>query len=63
MQTAHIETLGLGDPLPDMPLFIAPGAHVLIPLEAAYMNAWEDTPAAVRRQVVGTAPQSMNLPG
>jgi hypothetical protein len=50
---AHIETIGLGDPLPDMPLFIAPGAHVLVPLEETYMNAWEDTPAAVRRQVVG----------
>jgi len=53
VQDAHIETIGLGDPLPDMPLFIAPGAHVLVPLEETYMNAWEDTPAAVRRQVVG----------
>jgi hypothetical protein len=55
VQSAHIETLGLGDPLPDMPLFIAPGAHVLVPLEEVYMNAWEDTPAAVRRQVIGPA--------
>jgi len=54
VQNAHIETIGLGDPLPDMPLFIAPGAHVLVPLEESYMNAWEDTPTAVRRQVVGT---------
>ena len=53
VQDAHIETIGLGDPLPDMPLFIAPGAHVLVPLEETYMNAWEGTPAAVRRQVVG----------
>ena len=53
IQDAHIETIGLGDPLPDMPLFIAPGAHVLVPLEETYMNAWEGTPAAVRRQVVG----------
>jgi hypothetical protein len=52
-QIAHIETIGLGEPLPDMPLFIAPGAHVLVPLEESYMSAWEDTPAAVRRQVAG----------
>jgi len=52
-QIAHIETIGLGDPLPEMPLFIAPGAHVLVPLEESYMSAWEDTPAAVRRQVAG----------
>jgi hypothetical protein len=52
VQTAHIETLGLGNPLPDMPLFIAPGAHVLVPLEESYMNTWADTPAAVRRQVL-----------
>ncbi|MCI0681069.1 MAG: DUF4058 family protein [Gemmataceae bacterium] len=56
VQIAHIETLGLGDPLPDMPLFIAAGAHVVAPLEDTYMSAWEDTPAAVRRQVVGLAP-------
>jgi hypothetical protein len=54
-QSAHIETIGLGDHLPDMPLFIAPGAHVLVPLEETYMSAWEDTPIAVRRQIVGPA--------
>ena len=53
VQNAHIETIGLGELLPDMPLFIAPGAHVLVPLDETYMNAWEGTPAAVRRQVVG----------
>lgn len=51
-QTAHIETLGLGDKLPDMPLFIATGAHILVPLEESYMQAWEGTPQSVRRQVI-----------
>ncbi len=58
IQTAYIETLGLGDCLPDMPLFIAPGAHVLVPLEDAYMSAWDDTPPAIRRQVVGSVAAS-----
>ncbi len=59
VQTAHIETVGLGDTLPDMPLFIAPGAHVLVPLEETYLRAWDDTPAVVRRQIVEPAPQTM----
>jgi len=49
--TAFIETVGVGDILPDMPLFIAPGAHVMVPLESTYMAAWQDTPGAVRRLV------------
>ncbi len=50
--SAFIETVGVGDPLPDMQLFIAPGAHILVPLEAAYMAAWDDTPPAVQRLVL-----------
>lgn len=52
--SAFIETIGAGDPLPEMPLFIAPGAHVLVPLEDSYMSAWEDTPHAIRRLVDGS---------
>jgi hypothetical protein len=51
--SAFIETVGVGDPLPDMPLFIAPGAHVLVPLESSYMAAWDDTPEAIQRLVAG----------
>lgn len=54
VQTAHIETLGRGSTLPDMPLFLEPGEHVLIALEQTYMAAWEDTPLAVRRRVLGS---------
>ena len=50
---SHIETVGVGDTLPEMPLFIAPGAHVLVPLEGPYMAAWQDTPEAMQRLVVG----------
>jgi hypothetical protein len=51
VNTAYIETLAVGDPLPTMPLFIAPSAHILVPLEDAYMQAWTDTPKSVRRLV------------
>ncbi len=49
--TAFIETLAVGEPLPAMPLFIAPGAHVLVPLEETYTQAWTDTPKSLRRLV------------
>jgi hypothetical protein len=39
VQNAHIGTIGLGELLPDMPVFIAPGVHVLVPVEETYMNA------------------------
>ena len=51
VNTAFIETLAVGEALPAMPLFIAPGTHVLVPLEETYTQAWADTPKTVRRLV------------
>lgn len=51
VNTAYIETLGVGIPLPTMPLFIAPAAHILVPLEETYTQAWTDTPRSVRQLV------------
>jgi hypothetical protein len=51
VNTAYVETPAIGDPLPAMPLFIAPGAHILVPLEETYQRAWTDTPNSVRRLV------------
>jgi hypothetical protein len=41
---AYIETIAAGDPLPAMPLFLAPQAHVLVPLEATYQTAFDSMP-------------------
>ena len=41
---AYIEPVAVGDSLPPMPLFLAPGAHVLVPLEAAYQTAFAGMP-------------------
>lgn len=41
---AHIQTLAVGDPLPDMPLFLEPGGHVLVPLESTYQTAFAGMP-------------------
>lgn len=44
---AFIEPLAVGDPLPDMPLFLAEGLHVKVPLESTYQSAWLACPAAL----------------
>jgi hypothetical protein len=42
---AFIELFAVGDPLPDMPLFLTPEVNVSVPLEASYQAAWEPLPA------------------
>jgi hypothetical protein len=46
---AHIESVAVGDVLIDMPLFLEPGAHVLVPLEATYQRAFAAVPRRWRR--------------
>ena len=46
---AYIEPAAVGDRLPDMPLFLEPGGHVLVPLEATYQTAWQRVPQRWRR--------------
>ncbi len=35
----------VGEPIPDMPLFLTRENYVSVPLETAYLAAWEDVPA------------------
>ena len=37
---AYIQRLSFGESLIDMPLFLAPGWYVNVPLEATYQSAW-----------------------
>lgn len=41
---AFVEHFVVGDPIPEMPLFLTRENYVRVPLEAAYMAAWEDVP-------------------
>lgn len=41
---AYVEPVAVGDSLIDMPLFLRPGGHVLVPLEATYQAAWDVVP-------------------
>jgi hypothetical protein len=56
-RTAYIETAGVGDPLPSMPVFLTPGAHILAPLEATYAATWTATPEPIRELVAPAAPR------
>ena len=48
---AYIETVAVGEELPAMPLFLAPEAHLLVPLEETYGAAWDKVPARWRRVI------------
>lgn len=50
--TAYVETVGVGDPLPPIPLFLTEDEdYVPCPLEATYMEAWAALPALLQELV------------
>jgi hypothetical protein len=42
---AFVAHFAVGEAIPEMPLFLTRENYVRVPLEAAYMAAWEDVPA------------------
>jgi hypothetical protein len=50
---AYVEPVAVGDILPEMPLFLQPGGHILVPLEATYQAAWETVPRRWRGVIEG----------
>ena len=48
LPTAYVETIGVGDPLPSIPLFLTEYDYVPCPLEASYMQSWAVFPAMLR---------------
>jgi hypothetical protein len=50
---AYVDTLAVGDPLPDAALFLEPGGHVRVPLEATYAEAYRGLPLRWRRVLEG----------
>lgn len=47
-RAAYVEPVAVGDVLPAMPLFLAIGLHVRVPLEATYMRTWDSSPQEMR---------------
>lgn len=49
---AYVEPVAVGDALPDMPLFLQPAQHILVPLEATYLETWRKCPEPYRQAVM-----------
>ena len=56
---AYVDPVGVGDPLPDAPLFLAPGWYVNVPLERTYMASWAETPQPIRDEVAPQQPATL----
>jgi hypothetical protein len=46
--TGYIEPVGVGDVLPDMPVFLTADRYVPCPLEATYQASWDVFPKALK---------------
>lgn len=58
-KVAYVEPVAVGDSLPDMPLFLATGMHIKVPLESTYQSTWNATPEEMRTAVeTGIMPES-----
>ena len=52
---AYLEPLAVGDVWPSMPVFLQPGAHILLPLEETYMTTWNKLPRQIRKEITDAA--------
>jgi hypothetical protein len=46
--SAFVENVGVGDTLPDMPIFLTPERYVPCPLESTYQASWNVFPKALK---------------
>ncbi len=54
-QTAYVEPVAVGDPLPSLPLFLTPGTYIPAPLETTYQATWAKCPDVLREVVQNSA--------
>jgi Protein of unknown function (DUF4058) len=47
-KVAYVENVAIGDPLPNMPIFLTPDHYVWCPLEASYQVTWGVFPKALK---------------
>ena len=47
-RAAYVEPIGVGDVMPDMPLFLASELNIKVPLEMTYQATWDATPEEMR---------------
>jgi hypothetical protein len=49
--TAYVESVGIGDPLPAMPIFLSDTRYIPAPLEPTYLEAWRVFPAMLKELI------------
>ena len=52
---AFVEHFAIGEPIPQMPLFLTRENYVRVPLEATYLAAWEDVPPQYQEVLVASS--------
>lgn len=58
VRVAYVEPVGVGDTLPDMPLFLVNDFHIPVPLEPTYQATWDASPEELRVAVeTGVMPE------
>jgi hypothetical protein len=53
VKVAYVEPVAVGQPLPDMPVFLLPELHVSVPLGATYETTWNLYPNALKELLTG----------
>jgi hypothetical protein len=48
ISTAYVESVGVGDPLPSLPIFLSETRYIPAPLEATYLQAWAVFPGLLK---------------
>jgi hypothetical protein len=56
-RVAYVESVAVGEVLPDMPLFLQPELYVPAPLEITYQATWKGFPAALKKLLEGPGPK------
>jgi Protein of unknown function (DUF4058) len=51
LPTAYVESVGVGDPLPSLPIFLSETRYIPAPLETTYMQAWAVFPALLKELI------------
>jgi hypothetical protein len=58
-RAAYIEPVGVGETLPEMPLFLTSFLHIMVPLEPTYLATWNASPEELRIAVeTGVLPEA-----
>jgi hypothetical protein len=55
--TAYVESIGVGDPLPSLPIFLSQTRYIPAPLEETYLQAWAVFPGLLKELISENPPR------